>query len=157
MKTIIIFSTKYGSVEKAAMKLKSHLKWETEVVNVKSNPDFSGYDVVILGGSVYAGNVQKEMRRFLRNNLPELSERKIGLFICAGTDKEETITSYLIKNFSRELYNRAIARANLGYEYDLKKFSFFDRLIVRIVGVKKSESVFYEDKIREFAEKINDL
>jgi menaquinone-dependent protoporphyrinogen oxidase len=155
MKTIIIYSTKYGSVGKAAIKLKAHLKGEAVIADVKSKPDYSGFETVILGGSIYAGSVQKEMKQFLKHNLSELGKKRIGLFVCAGTDKKESIDSYLRKNFTPELYERAVVKANLGYEYDLQKFSFLDRLIVRIVGVKKSASVFFEDKIKEFADKLN--
>jgi menaquinone-dependent protoporphyrinogen oxidase len=155
MKTIIIYSTKYGSVAKAAEKLKKELNGEVVIADVKTNPDFSGFDKVILAGSVYVGKVQKSMRDFVSQRLSDLREKDIGLFICAGDRKEENISSYIAKSFTQELHDKAIAKANLGYEYDLKKFSFFDRLIVRIVGVKKSEYVFFEDKIKDFAGLIN--
>lgn len=155
MKTIIIFSTKYGSVEKVALMLKSHLKGEVVIANVKTNPAFSEFDVVILGGSVYAGRVQKEMRGFVKRNQRALSEKTIGLYVCAGTDKEGSINSYLRNNFTPELYDKAVAKENLGYEYELEKFSFIDRLIVRIVGVKKSAAEYFEEKIKRFAEAVN--
>ena len=156
VKTIIIYSTKYGSVEKAALKLKGHLKGDVEVVNVKNNPSFIDYDVVILGGSIYAGRIQKEMKKFLKENLSKLKEKKVGLFICAGTEKETDINSYLASSFTQELYDRALAKANLGHEYDLKKFSFIDRLAVRIVGgVKESKAVYYNERISEFAGKVS--
>ena len=154
MKTIIIYATKYGTVEKAARKLKEHLQGEVEIVNVKSNPEFTGYDTVILAGSIYGGRVQGVLKRFVKQNLSKLSAKRIGLYICAGTEKE--INTLLVSNFTQVLSDRAIAKANLGYEYDLKRFSFIDRLAVRIIGgVKESKSVFFADKIKEFAEKIN--
>ena len=68
MKTIIIYSTKYGSVEKAAQKLKAHLQGEVDIKNVKMVSDIANYDKVILAGSIYAGRIQKEMKTFLKNN-----------------------------------------------------------------------------------------
>ena len=155
MRTAIVFATKYGSVEKAALKLKDYLTGEVSIFNVKNNPVITGYDSVIIGSSVYAGNIQKKMRQYLKHNLNHLREKRIGLYICAGTPKEEVSQSYLKKCYPHELHEKASAKGNLGYEYDLEKFSFADKLIVRIVGVKKSESVFYEDKIKEFAELMN--
>ena len=156
MKTIIIYSTKYGSVEKAAQKLKAQIQGEVDIINVKNSPDFRDYDTVILGSSIYASGIQKEMKTFLKNNLSQLIEKKVGLFICAGNEKENEIATYIAKNFTDGLSEKAIAKANLGYEYDLKKFSFIDRLAVRIVGgVKESKSVFHEEKIKDFAGKIN--
>ncbi|MBW6515708.1 MAG: flavodoxin domain-containing protein [Candidatus Cloacimonetes bacterium] len=158
MKTIIIFSTKYGSVEKAALKLRTELQGEVELVNVKTSPDFDDFDVVVLAGSIYAGRVQGAMRKFIKNNLVKLREKKIALYICAGTEKENEITKYLQDSFTQELYDKAIAKANLGFEYDLKRFSFIEKLLVRLVGgIKESKSVFYDDKIKEFAELLNNI
>ncbi len=154
MKTLIIYSTKYGSVAKVAEKLADVLGNDVCTVNVKSSPNLSNYDTIILGGSIYAGNIQKEMRQFIKEKVDVLKTKKIGLFICAGTPKNDIAESYLKKSFHPILYQKAVATENLGYEYDLKRFSFFDRLIVRIVGVKKSESKFFDDKITAFAAKI---
>ena len=155
MRTIIVYSTKYGSVEKAALKLKKQISGAVVVANVKTEPSLNIFDNIILAGSVYAGSIQKGMKKFVQTHHEELKTKRLGLFICAGEQKEKNIESYLIKAFTEDLYKRAVAKDNLGYEYDLKRFSFFDKLIVRIVGVKKSESKFYGDKISRFAQHIN--
>src|SRR5690554_1574977 len=156
MKTIIIYSTKYGSVEKAALKLKEHLQGDVEISSVKNVSDFSFYDTVILAGSVYAGKIQKEMRHFVRSQLEELLKKRVGLFICAGSEEEKNIDIWIKENFTRKLYNIAVARDNLGFEYNYEKLNLLEKIIVRIVGgVKESKSIFYDEKIRDFAGKIN--
>jgi len=156
MKTIIIYSTKYGSVEKAALKLKEHLQGFVEISNFKNVSDFSAYDTVILAGSVYAGRIQKEMRLFIKTHTMELLKKRIGIFICAGNDKQENIDIWIKTNFSQELYDSAIACDNLGYEYRYDQLNFFEKIIVRIVvGIKENQSNFFEEKIRDFATKIN--
>ncbi|MDH7552618.1 MAG: flavodoxin domain-containing protein [Spirochaetota bacterium] len=61
MKEIIIYSTKYGSVERSAKMLKSYLPEDTVPVNVKNEKEVNieDFDTVILGGSVYMGKIQK--------------------------------------------------------------------------------------------------
>ena len=155
MKTIIIYATRYGSVEKAAMKLKSHLEGEVDIVNVKSDPDIYHYERVILGGSIYDGKVQRELSKFSEDNLQVLRKKKTGLFICARIEKEVATESYLSKSFPRQLYDAAIAKANLGHEIDLDKLSDKDLAFVRKGGIEESISVFHEGRMKRFAEVMN--
>ena len=59
MKNCILFTTKHGSAEKAALLLKEKLKADTDIINLKivKNPDISDYDTVILGASIYIGKI----------------------------------------------------------------------------------------------------
>ncbi len=152
MKTIIIYATRYGSVEKVAMKLKSHLEGKINIVNVKNKPALFNYGRIILGGSIYEGKVQQELIKFSEDNLYDLLKKKIGLFICARIEKEGATDSYLSKSFPQQLYDAAIAKANLGHEIDLNKLSDKDLATVRKGGIEESISVFHEDRIKEFTE-----
>ena len=55
MKNLIVFITKYGSVEKSSQLLKGKLQGETTIVNLKKDsvPDLQDFDNIILGGSIY--------------------------------------------------------------------------------------------------------
>ena len=55
MKTLIIYSTKHGTAEKAASILKSKLSGEVHLVNIMNNhaTALESYDTIILGGSIY--------------------------------------------------------------------------------------------------------
>jgi len=155
MKTIIIYATRYGSVEKAAMKLKSHLEGEVDIANVKSAPALCNYDMIILGGSIYDGTVQQELSKLSEDNLHDLLKKKTGLFICARIEKEGATESYFSKSFPQQLYDAAIAKVNLGHEIDLNILSDKDLETVRKGGIEESISVFHEDRIKEFAEVMN--
>ena len=75
MKTIIVYSTKYGSVEKVALKIQEQLEGEVSLAKAKDNPDIKEYDSVVLGGSIYAGSIQKEMKVFIKSNQNELLKK----------------------------------------------------------------------------------
>ncbi len=155
MTTIIVYSTKYGSVNKVAKKLQNLINGEVKIVNVNSNHDIEKYDTVILGSSVYYGGIQKEMKSFINDNLSKFNRKRVVLYLCAGTDKEKVIESYFKKSYPPVIYQKAIAKENLGYEYDFKRISFIEKLILRLIGVKKSEVVFFDDKIKDFANIVN--
>ncbi|MDP4144760.1 MAG: flavodoxin domain-containing protein [Bacillota bacterium] len=152
MKSIIIYSTKYGTVEKAAKILKSKISHETEIINVAKDkiPALDDYDNIILGGSIYAGRTQKELIEFSNQNLQQLLKKKIGLFICGAQSEKESIEKELKDAFSLELYNHAIFKDSFGSEINFEKLNFMEKIILRIVkGDKSSYSDIHENKIEE--------
>lgn len=157
MKSIIIYTTKHGSVEKASKYLSSRLDGEVLMVNLMKEevPAFDGIDNVILAGSIYVGKIQKEMTDYVSKNLPELLKKQVGLFICAGSPQIEARYKELESSFPTELYNHAVSKDVFGYEILYEKLGFFERLIMKAVkGDKNSVSEFYEDRINAFAKAI---
>ncbi len=158
MKTVIIYTTRYGCTEKAAGMLKNKLEGEVDLVNltgqIESNLD--GYDRVILGGSIYIGQIQKQIKEYANRHLEQLQHKKIGLFICAGRPEPELLEKELNDAFPRPLLDQALARGFFGYEYDFAKLKLFDKMIVRkVVGLKESKFQISEDAIASFAGRMN--
>jgi menaquinone-dependent protoporphyrinogen oxidase len=158
MKSIIVYSTKYGSVEKASKMLKEKLKGEVALVNIMKEkaPSLEGYDTVILGGSVYVGKVQKELTGYISKNLSELTKKRIGLFICGALKENEKLAEEFNNAFPEELYDKALAKEVFGYEFNFEKMSFIDKMATeKIIGIKSSVSEFKEDIIDSFAKVMN--
>lgn len=158
MKTVILYTTKYGSVRKAAAILKEKLNGETALVDIANGsiPSLDEYDTVILGGSVYMGRIQKKLSSYIQNNLNVLLKKRIGVFLCAGATENGQQEKELREAYPSRLYDHVLARGVLGYSYDFDKMRFFDRFIVsRILGNTKSISAFYDDKINQFAQTMN--
>jgi Flavodoxin len=154
MKSIIIYSTKYGCTEKAAKLLKSKMAGETLTVNLMKEkvPPIGEYDTVILGGSIYIGRIQKELTNYINRNISELLNKKIGLFICAGSPDEGARAKELETSFPAELYGHAISKEVFGSEICFEKLGFFDKKILSMVqGSKESSYNLSEEKIESFA------
>lgn len=82
MRALIVYATKYGCTEKCVDILKSYLDIEVDVFNAKSNKiRLEKYDVVIIGGSVYMGKIQKEVTHFCKRNIKKLLKKKLGIFV----------------------------------------------------------------------------
>ena len=157
MKNLIIFTTKYGSVEKSANLLKAKLNGETTIVNLKKNtvPDINNFDNIILGGSVYMGRTQKELMKFAKNNLQKLLEKRIGLFLnCA--EKTEKKFEQCKRSFPVELYEKSIVKGFFGDEITWEKCNAFHKLIIKSIKKSKdSYSNINKEEIAKFAEQIN--
>lgn len=156
MKSIIIYTTKYGTAEKAAKLLMQKLGSPVTLVNLMKEkaPSLSEYDCVILGGSVYVGKVQKELTDYINKNLAELLKKQVGLFVCAAQEPEVAIQE-LEASYPAELCQLAVAKANLGYEFDFNKMSFMDRTITKMIAkTKESKFALSEEAIADFAKSL---
>lgn len=154
MNTIIIYATKYGCAEKAARLLRAGLDGEVSLVNVMKEavPALDPYDCVVLGGSIYMGKMQKQLKSYVSDKLPLLLKKRVGLFICAGLPQPEARKAELEGSFPPELYKHAICKEVFGHEMDYERMSFLDRTIMRAVtGSKESSFSLSEEKIEDFA------
>jgi len=158
MKTLIIFGTKYGTAEKCSRILKDKLQGEVKIVNVKKDsiPDLSSFGNVIIGGSIYAGRIQKEIKNFCLSNLNGLKGKSVGLFIC-GMNEKDPIAQFN-NYFPEELINNAAAKEYFGGEVILKKMNFLERFIMKKIGkTDKDISKISEDGINKLADTMNKL
>lgn len=159
MNTLIVFSTKHGCTEKCVKILYKELKDNVDLVNLNTSKDtnISKYDKVIIGGSIYIGRIQKEVREFCSKYLEELKEKKIGLFIC-GMQEGDSINTEINQNFPKELIEMATVIKHFGGEFDFSKMNFFEKLIVKIVAKTSSnKSNILNDNINSFAKTMNSI
>lgn len=154
MKSIILYTTRYGNTAEAAKRIQKSLGGECRLVNLtaESAPSLDGYDTVILGGSVYIGKVQKQLTSYIQANLKQLLSKNVGLYLCAGAQKEEEREQELNANFPQELLSHARAKDILGYAYAFDKMRFLDKVIMKkIKGDSISVEEFFDDKLAAFA------
>lgn len=157
MKGIIIYATKHGCTEKAAKLLQSKLPAGTKTVNLEKGeaPDLSLYDTVILGGSIYAGKIQKSLSAYMQKNCEALQKRRLGLFLCAGEEDPAGIQKLLASSFPEELRKKAVMLDSFGGDLYWDKLDFMTKMILRIVvGVKEGYSRLSEAKIEKMAKAI---
>ena len=155
MSTIILYSTRHGAAKKCAELLKFKL-FGAELVDIKEKPGFdvTPYDTVVIGGSVQAGRVKGELKKFCKKNMAVLLTKKLGLFICCmaeGKEAEDEIKN----NFPPELYEKAVVKDYFGGIFDFTKMNFIEKFIIgKVAKVKESVFKIKEDRIAKFAEEI---
>lgn len=156
MKTIIIYSTLHGSTTKAVTELAQNLSGEVAIINLNKNPSpqISGFDRVIIGGSIHAGQIQKNVRNFCKSNINSLNNSDLGLFVCCMY--EPKIAREEIRNaFPEELHQMAKTEAIFGGEFDFDKMNFVEKMMVRkIAKVNESVSKIDHDSIERFANRM---
>ncbi|WP_160720115.1 flavodoxin domain-containing protein [Isachenkonia alkalipeptolytica] len=134
MKTLIAYRTKYGTTRKAAEKIAKRLPGEVDLLDLKEEKvsDVCIYDVILIGASVYGGNIQREVRSFFDQHREDLIVRPYGLFIAAGNtlEVERNYRVYVGKT----IYDYAKIKEHIGYSYDFSKMNFFEKTIIKKVS-----------------------
>jgi menaquinone-dependent protoporphyrinogen oxidase len=95
-----------------------------------TNTDLSQYDKVIIGGSINAGKIQKETKKFSEKYRDELLTKKLGLFICNMAEDSEAQRE-LDENYPKALLDHAIAKDYFGGEIKLSAMPVFILFIVK--------------------------
>lgn len=156
MSTLIAYATKYGFTKTCAEILAKKLDEKVEICDLGGKaPNPAEYDKVIIGGSIYAGKIQKAAARFCTENLDTLKGKKLGLFIT-GIAEGDDARKQLDSSFPKELLAVAVAKESFGGECNYEKMNFMERLIVKkITGLNQSQSRIAEDNITHFADQMN--
>jgi len=155
MKTAIIYATNHGTTEKIVHEIKKNMgSDEVQLINIKSTSliDLSIYDLVIIGGSIHAGNIQRKIKLFCNKYLHQLLEKRLALFITCFYDGE--IAFKQIENAYPELLRKnAISVKIFKGEMLVDKMNFFEKLIVKkVAGISENISHFNKSEIIEFVE-----
>lgn len=78
------------------------------------------------------GLIDKNIKKFLINNIDILKSKKTAYFVCCSF--KENYLKYFEQNFPQELLNRALIYDTFGGELDLEKQKGFDKFIVKMVS-----------------------
>lgn len=157
MSILIAYASKHGCTKKCAEMLAQKLNGSVELHDIKSGKavDLSQYDSVIVGSSVYVGNVHKEVKDFCASNMDVLKNKKLGFFIC-GMQPEEGAQTELKMAYPGELTEKAAAVDCFGGEFIFKNMSFMEKTIVKMIAkTSKDVSDIKLDKIESFAQAIS--
>jgi menaquinone-dependent protoporphyrinogen oxidase len=151
LKKLILYGSKHGCTEKCAYLLRDQLG-KVDTVDLCQSPsvDLESYDTILIGSSVYAGQINKAVARFCTANLTILQKKQIGLFICCGLP--DKAIEQLETGFPKKLVQIARAKGYFGYQLDMARLSFFERMLVRVLGKRQNERDIRHAAIKDFAQ-----
>lgn len=170
MDTLIVYASKHGTAERCASILSRKLTGKVDLYKLKSRtvPDLAQYNKIVIGGSIYAGRIQKEVREFCSSNLNILKSKNLGLFICCAF--KNNAEAQLNSSFPQELLNSAATKECFGGEMRFSDMNFAEKLLTKMVSkeiaksdpnlaavdMKKDMSMISEEAIDKFAKLMNE-
>ncbi len=159
MKVLITYRSRYGATAACARRLAAEISGETELRDLRAPGHFSlaDFDVVLIGGSIYGGKIQREIPSFCDRQRKLLLARKVGLFICCFYSGERAMAE-LQEAFPPWLSAHSFCREILGGELALNRLSLPDRLLVRsLAHPARDISAIRADAIERMAGAVNAL
>ena len=132
MKVLVAYRSKYGTTESCAQALSGRIKAETTLADLRAGhvPDVHGFDVVLVGGSIYGGRIQREVTSFCEGWGELLLKRRTGLFLCCLSQGEHA-KEQLQAAFPEWLAAHAFASSLFGGDLHYGKLTLLDRQLVR--------------------------
>ncbi len=133
MKTLIVYGSTYGYAEDCARQLAALLPGPCEVVtaDAAARLPLEGYETVVVGGSIYMGDVQKAVSAFCRDRQQELLQKRLGLFLCSGIP--ENFPQHLSAAFPEPLRQAAVAVANFGGRLEPARMGLMHRMVTKMM------------------------
>ena len=157
MKTAIIYVSKHGTTEKVAKIIQQKLpNDEVILINlaIQNHVEFQTIDRVLIGSSVYAGSIQPKTRKFVEQNMIDLLQKKVGIFVCCMFF--EKASEQIEKGFPEVLRKHACSIKHMGGEFQFDKMNAIERFLVKkIAGAKGSESKIDMKNIEVFISEIS--
>ncbi|MCK9559341.1 MAG: flavodoxin domain-containing protein [Candidatus Marinimicrobia bacterium] len=153
MKTLIVYATQHGCTEKCAENLARQLAGEVRIVDLKKvkKPALDQFEIVIIGGSIHAGRIQKKVRKFCIDNRVRLMSKRLGLFLCCMEEGEKALEQF-DQVFPDDLRAHAVARGLFGGAFDFSRMNWIEKAIIKKISkIEDSVSKIKEDEITRFA------
>jgi len=133
MKTMILFGSTYGYTKECATKLANDLEGEVCLVDIGKDtiPELDDYDTILIGGSIYMGQIQKKIKEYCISNEASLKNKNLGFFISCGTPNN--FDDNIINAFPEPLLKNALSIENFGGELRTDKMKLAHKLITNLM------------------------
>jgi menaquinone-dependent protoporphyrinogen oxidase len=159
MKVLVAYRSKYGTTAACARGVRDLIRAETVVADLARRPWPAAreYDVVLIGGSIYGGKIQREVGVFCDREREALLRCKVGLFLCCMYTGEQA-DAQLRGAFPEWLSAHAFSARLFGGELHHGRLTAFDRLL--LLGLPRaSQEVSLVDRsaIESLAASVNAL
>lgn len=155
MRSLVVYASEHGTTEKAVRILCLYLSGEVDVWCLKKGgpyPNIEPYDLVIIGGSIYAGLIQRQVTRFIEIHRKALRNKKVGLFLCCILEGSHANLQFE-RAFPSYLRNQSIANGLFGGELIYSQLSMLKQLMVsNFMGINKDVLQIDLNAIYVFAE-----
>lgn len=153
MKTIIIYATKYGFTKECVDELKNQLNGDVLAVDIlkDSISSLDAFDQIIIGGSIYMGQINRKLRTFYENNLESITSKRLGLFLCCGL--LENFEQSISNAFPSQLIEKAVSKECFGGQLRTEIMKGPDRLITNMM--KKATANQGRPEATKLTENIN--
>lgn len=127
MCTLIAYGSNNGITKDLALSLSEKLNSDVEVRNTKYNSSFylDKYENILIGINLVDGEISKEIRKFIENNIEEFKFKKLGVFTI---NKDEHQINSIRNNLPEEFKNLIEFKEHFVKDDNEKVYNFTEIL-----------------------------
>lgn len=170
VQTLIAYSSTHGAAAECARRIAEKMEGGAETLDLKKGAaDPALFGRVILGSSIYGGQVQREVTAFCKKYGAILLRKPLGVYFCCISEDRTEVRGYLEKAFPPEMVSHLTAFGALGGAFYFTKMNFLERGVTKYVIKRVSQSqgrpmpcdgrtdfvALSDEKIEEFAGRMN--
>jgi menaquinone-dependent protoporphyrinogen oxidase len=132
MRALIAYCTRYGAARRCATHLSQRISGTVDVVDLGATRSVAleQYDAIVIGGSIYAGRIQRQVTSFCEFHERELVVKPVAVYLCCLYQGERA-TAQLNAAYPDWLLAHAVYAALPGGELRYASLRWLDRLAVR--------------------------
>lgn len=132
MKIFIGYDSKTGTAKECAYMLeKEFLLHDVTLFDLRKGvPEISGYDFIVIGGSIRMGRLSGYTTEFLKSCGEIIKNTPHAFYICCGSLEDSD--DYIKKNFSKELLSTAVIASCFGGELKPERCRGIEKIIIKL-------------------------
>lgn len=169
MKTLIVYASKKGATKKCAEQIGEGIRGEVKLIECRNvlSEHIDRYDNIVMGSAVYAGTLDKALKKFCSMNQECLSSKRTFLFLGCMNDK--LLGDYVKNNISEKVARQLEDVIWYGGAFYFSKMNFFEKFIIKKIANSERKAngepetidgktdieMFKEDNIKRLIQKIN--
>jgi len=145
-KVLVVYGTKSGCTTGVAEEIGKTLAAEgasVDVVPAERAGDPSGYDAVVVGSGIRAGQWHEVVRTWVAGNAESLKTRPVAFYTCGlmineGSEKIAEVTAYTDPLIEQTGVKPVDLGLFAGWN-EPKKFSFAERMIMKVMKTPQGD------------------
>jgi menaquinone-dependent protoporphyrinogen oxidase len=155
--TAIVYTTKHGTTAEVAARIAEALGGAALIdLAVTPAPDLSGFDAVVVGGPVYAGQPAKPLKAFVTAQAATLLSKPLAVFVCGMEPDPAKRAAEIAAAFPEALRDHAVGTWFAGGQFLFDRLGCLERAIVkRIAHTSESVHAIDDEAIADLARALN--
>jgi menaquinone-dependent protoporphyrinogen IX oxidase len=143
IRILIAYQSKYGSTKQYAQWIHQEIKGNLVNIENGDKPDFTGYDIIIIGSSVRIGNIV--IAPFIRDRWSVMKGKKVILFTTSATPpRHPKIQSIYEKGLPAEI-RKEIKYFPLHGRISRENLTLFDKFLIIIGKIMEQDETLKQD------------
>ena len=148
MKVLVVYTTHGGASGRCVEMLKEKIEDSCEVTLCDARatselPSPNEYDVLVMGGSVRFGQIDKKLRGYIKVNLDKINSKQSAFFFCCGFPSE--LDDYIDTQLPKDI-DFSLGIHYFGGELKPEKLKGIDKFFVKMIRSHINSQDFEESE-----------